>query len=354
MLTVMYQRAGEVRDSLRRRIGEIGRERADASRFWRPLEIAEGPVEGAIAGVDGSQNHRQYMDFILFAVGAECVIFDGERIRTIEEGMIDLLSPYRFARDRLDLYQAMIEMKLALSGMRGGGVERMLIDGSLIGHILRPLPFEYWIGEELRSELAGEFVPRLRTELGAGRVEISAFRFAGELRERYPEHFAEGASYLEYLEKLLVLRELLEGHGEGMVGISKTSTRNEYFGEGTPDLAIFQMSTRGTGYSDPIELRIQPEAKRRFPLSEEFFRSIAFRACYARLSQRGNVLRFEFPRSWSDREIERFFGTLSGVSAGGYPYLLRKAHRDVEITGRDMERISHYFGISGRTGREML
>lgn len=354
MLDIVYERGIENRERISGLVEVFEKAHPEAAGLWRADEIPPWDGEIHIAAVDGSYNRLDFRNFILFAINAESAIYDGARIRTRQEAVVDLLRPYRYAKNRLQLYMTLLELRLAYHSLEDEGPVRLLFDGSLYGHAIRPMPFEWEISKETRDEVIENYLPALEAAIRGGRATIAAFLFFDELQREFRDDFAEAASFLEYLERLLLLSMLLKQHGNSLIGVSKTSQRTDFFNAGVPDLAIFERSTRGAGWSNPVRLPLQREAKRGFPILDEFYRGLEFMTCYARLEEGANMLRLEFPCAVGEREIVRTISLLRETSAGGYPYLLRRAHRDVVIGHQDMERMAHLFGLFGRTGREML
>ena len=110
----------------------------------------------------------------------------------------------------------------------------------------------------------------------------------------------------------------------------------------------------GEGYSRPIYVPINERLKREFPILDDFFRDLTFTVFYARMKDRKNMLKFELPRRVDEKEIESIIASIKNINVEGYPYILRKAHRDVIIRNADIERMVSMFGLLDRTGREML
>jgi NurA-like 5'-3' nuclease len=143
---------------------------------------------------------------------------------------------------------------------------------------------------------------------------------------------------------------LERGHDK-LVGISKTSTRAE-LNEGIPDIAIFEEITSDTGYSKPTS-DLFPLWKK-FPIYHEFFKSFVFTTCYARLENKKGVLMVEFPKEVTEKEVAEALRAIRSTSVMGYPYPLMKAHKEVVITNREMQKLALSLGITEKTGREVL
>jgi NurA-like 5'-3' nuclease len=315
----------------------------DAKKLWKEKEIKEGE-KASIAACDGSFNYKEFRGFTIYVVTSEALIFDG-KLKSIKACDIDILKPYKFTRERLRFYMHILETKTLLKALKHADIA--LFDGSIIGDIIRPLPFRLNPSSEIKKEIKEEFLPKLEISNG---IEVSSKRFFKEIEERFEER-AEAQSYLEYLEHMLCMKELLKNRDK-IVAIAKTSQATEYFKENIPDIAIFEKSTYKQGYSIPIHGSIDEKLKRSFPILNDFFRDVQFTIFYARLEDRRNVLKFEIPKRISN--VESLLEKIKGISVEGYPYLLKKAHKDVLVSNKEIEKIVKAFGFVERTGREML
>ncbi len=315
----------------------------DAKKLWIEKEIKEGE-KVPIAACDGSYNFKEFRGFTIYAVTSEALVFD-EKLKSIKACDIDILYPYKFTKERLRFYMHIFETKALLKALKHADIA--LLDGSIIGDIIRPLPFRLNPKSEVKNEIKKEFLPKLEISNG---IEISSRKFFKEIEERFEEK-AEAQSYLEYLEHLLCMKELLKNNDK-IVAIAKTSQATDYFKENIPDIAIFEKSTHKQGYSSPIYGSIDARLKRSFPILDDFFRNIQFTIFYARLEDRRNVLKFEIPKRISN--VEKLLEKIKRICVEGYPYLLKKAHNDVLISNKEMEKIVKAFGFFERTGREVL
>jgi NurA-like 5'-3' nuclease len=176
---------------------------------------------------------------------------------------------------------------------------------------------------------------------------------ARELSGVFDDKRTEKALFLEYLEYLACLSRLLERGLDKVVGVSKTSTRASLLGS-LPDVAVYSRISKEPGFSDLMREPFASKFRRRFPAYDEFFNSIVFTSCYTRLVAGKGVLLIEIPREVDEDVVLDILEGMRGVSVDGYPYPLRKAHREVVITNRDMRVISNSLGLLAKTGREVL
>jgi NurA-like 5'-3' nuclease len=312
---------------------------------WNALPKEADSV--CIAGSDGSVGVKKFLSCGFYAISAESVMFDSElsdsKLSTMKASDLGFLLPYRFVEDRVRLYMGLLELKVVLKTFQEKKPELGIIDGSIIGNIVRPFPIKLSPRKDMRELVEREFLDKLT----GGGLEIQSTKLYEEV-SRFGNVCAH--CYLEYLEYLCALRDVLKYN---VIGISKTSTSNTIFKADVPDIAIFSSSTN-VGYSNPKYVNISDSLKRSFPILENFFRGKEFTVFYVRLQEKKNVLKIEIPFRASKDEVENIIAKLMKISVDGYPYVLRKAHNDVVIKKKDMERIINILGLKERTGREML
>jgi NurA-like 5'-3' nuclease len=250
------------------------------------------------------------------------------------------------------------EIKNALKAFHEYDVDVFLFDGSLLGNLIRPSPSEKKLQSMIKEEIKIKYLPRiqeeLKNELEDSKVGIVSSKFSRKIENEF-EKKTEAMIYLESLENLMIIGDLLTNE-RSVVGISKTSTSREYFKKSEiPDMAVFDRYSRKEGYSVPQHIKISTDDKKRdFPIKNDFFRSLTFTIFYARLEDHKNILKFELPYEASEEEIIDILRIIKSNSVEGYPLLLKKAHNDVVIRKVDLERLSNIIGFMEKSGREML
>jgi NurA-like 5'-3' nuclease len=358
MLDSLYEKALIKKDNINERIdNDFDDLNIDPSLFWRDYPINEADINVTISAGDGSINKKKFMSFIFYAIDAECLIYNKD-LKVIESSEIDIIPHHRYVEDRLRSYMGIFEIKNALKAFKEHPVYVFLFDGSILGNLIRPIPLENKLQNELKDRIKQDYLPglekELENELKDSKVGITSTKFSKLLDEDF-ENKTEAMIYLESLENLIVISELLKNQ-EAVVAISKTSTSREYFDSEMPDIAVFDKYSRKEGYSCPKHIKIsKPEVKREdFPVRNDFFRNLTFTIFYARLENYKNILKFELPYKASEEEIKNILNVIKGNSAEGYPLLLKKAHNDVIIRKTDLERLSKIIGFMEKSGREML
>ncbi|MHA1627397.1 MAG: DNA double-strand break repair nuclease NurA, partial [Candidatus Asgardarchaeia archaeon] len=219
--------------------------------------------------------------------------------------------------------------------------------------------------KEVKDYVKRNYFPKVKKEVDGGETDkISSKELIDEIAR---DDFLKGnmisaTIYLEYLENLYTLSKIME-FSKKIVSISKTARSNDYFekyGVITPDIVLFEKYCKTPGYSEIKKKAIvngshtSERYKRAFPILEDFFRGKRITIFYARLEEDGPMLKFEVPAIIDEDEVRRILSIAKSMSVRGYPYLLRKAHRDVIIRNRDMMTVIKVIRIIEKTGREFL
>jgi NurA-like 5'-3' nuclease len=314
MLNSIYETLAKKRFQLRSEIDSLLKIRKvkKYKSLWNPLVFKE--KKAVIGGVDGSFNFKKYKNFVLYAISAAAYIYDG-KIKGIEDSDIGILRPYKNIESRLKLYQSILELKIGIKALEA--VDVLLMDGSLLSGLVAVKEYP---GNELQFSKSGIASAKLSKRMG-----------------NYEE-----IAKLELSEYLVSVRKLLENGSEKILGVSKFSTWSE-FDENLSDMAVFDEVTDKSGFSKPVYRDISMKQSK-----------LVFTTFYARLEDRKDVFMFETPRKIGKNEIIELLCKIKPVCVDGYPYLLRKAHRKVTISDKDVENIFTSLGIKAKTGREVL
>jgi|TARA_B100000959_G_C14934323_1_gene605057 NurA-like 5'-3' nuclease len=339
MLDLTYETFAKNKIRIKRRINELKRKNSllKYSNKWNKLNIE--PLNLVIGAEDGSANHKKYKSIVFYAVNAMAVIYD-ENIKEYKCSDVDILNPYYDIENRLSLYRSILELKASLQVL--DKVDLFLIDGSIFSDLVISRDFGKGLKQEEVDEVK-DLLPLFEKDEG---TTIKSKEIINELNWDSSQQIA----FLEYLEYLSCLQKILARGHKKLIGISKTSMRSD-LNEGIPDMAIYEEITKDSGYSKPTSNSL---IWKKFPIYQDFFRSFVFTTCCTRLENNKGVLMAEFPREIPDNEVEDILSAIKSTSVMGYPYLLRKAHRDVVITNREMQKFAISLGIVEKTGREVL
>ena len=151
-----------------------------------------------------------------------------------------------------------------------------------------------------------------------------------------------------------------------IIGIGKTSSLTEIFKSSIPDIKIFLTFIKETGYSVKRNVDIENikwEFSELFEVKEKQIenelREVIIDYFYCKLEKGRNILLVEIYENANleDRYFEQDYilDILNYYSVGGYPFLLKKADREVRITYKDMELVEQILGLQNEIhGREAL
>ena len=364
MLNSLYTEAIRKKGQLNEPVEEFKDTKIDIESNWREEEINADDSKKVIAAGDGSFNKRKYLSFNFYAVAAESLIYNPNtepRLQTIDSVELDMLPHQSFIDDRLRNMMSIFELKTAIKTFNEFDIDYYLLDGSLLGDLIRPIPVENRIDSDKKQLIINRVHEKLKKEVENSDLNISSYKFKEEFSELFNDsdddmNIDENAliTFLESLENLLALKYLLENRKK-IVSVSKTSSSNETFHANIPDMAILDRFTKKQGFSKPYWRKVSNKVKHDFPIENEFFREIWFTIFFARLDDYKNIIKIELPYYTEDEdEIREILSDLKSNATEGYPYLLKKAHNDVVISNQDMYNLSNVIGFIDKSGREML
>lgn len=342
MLDSTYEVLARKKGELRGQIDELSDiEKERFAREWIDQELS--PIKAVVGAEDGSYNLKKYKSFCLYVVNS-CAVLHNGKVKEEKHADIGITMPYRHLEQRVRLYMGITELKTSRKIL--DEVEVLLLDGSIISDIVGSKRFERSLNKEEEAEVKA-LLPEVEEAEGPGVASLlMEGRFTGERK-------TEKMAFLEYLEYLSALKNLIEKGSEKVVALSKTSTSNDYFPkETTSDIALFDMSTIKSGFSKPRHIGIRQKIRQGLPIYEDFFAGLDFTLFYARLEDKKPVYRFEVPRSLKEEGVVEVLSKIKNVSIAGYPYLLKKAHNRVVIKNKDIKGIERSLGIYAKKWRD--
>lgn len=351
MLDSLYTEALRKKGSIHGEIEELIDKEIDIDRYWTTEAVPARENDFTIAAGDGSFNKKKFLSFYLYAVDAVALIYSPkEKLKTVESVELDIMGHQSFVDERLRNLMSIFEIKTALKAFSKEKIDYYMDDGSILGDLIRPIPTERSITREDRKLIADRLLNQMKTE-----DVISSYDFKSEFEGLFRDKDERSLlTYLETIEHLIALKGLLK-HKENIIAVSKTSTSDDLFHNPyVPDMAILDKLTRHQGYSKPIYKKVDSEAKREFPVYDNFFRQMWFTTFFARLEDNRNIIKIELPYYADEDKIRDIIATIKADATDGYPYLLKKAHNDVVIKTKDIENLSNILEIIDKSGREML
>jgi NurA-like 5'-3' nuclease len=91
-----------------------------------------------------------------------------------------------------------------------------------------------------------------------------------------------------------------------------------------------------------------------FPIENTELSNTPYKTFFAKLEENSNVLKIEIPYDVNTENIIDILNDLESISVNGYPHILKKAHDEVKIKSKHLERIARNMGLYDKTGRDML
>ena len=361
MLNSLYTEAIRKKGLINEPLEEYKESKIDIESKWNEEEIIPKDSDIVLAAGDGSYNKKKYLSFNFYAVAAQSLIYNPNetesKLKTIESAELDIIPHQSFLEDRLRNMMSIFEIKTAIKTFHDFDIDYYMDDGSILGDLIRPIPVEKTISPEKKENIISQVKEKLESEIQSDELNLSSFNFKEEFKDLFEdENIDEYAliTFLESLENLIALKYLLENKKK-IIAISKTSSSNELFFANIPDMAILDGLTKKQGFSEPYYRKVTYKTKHDFPIENEFFRELWFTIFFARLDDNKNIIKIELPYYTEDKEeIKEILSVLKSNSTEGYPFLLKKAHKDVVISNQDMNSLSKIIGFLDKSGREML
>ena len=357
MLNSLYEKAIAKRNFIPIEDSKIDIESTLDGR-WFDREFGESSDDFSIAAGDGSFNKKKFLTTNFCAVGAESIIYDGDKIKKIDDSDIFDIGHVSFLDEILSYYMSIYELKCALKALKDYDIDYYMIDGSILGDLQNAFPRSTKLPAKLKNNLddslRDEFERRLNQDhYGMVFPDIRDTLNLVELpKNNHSNDIEEYNLHLASVEKIILLKELLK-YKKRIVSISKTSSDNSLFHWNIPDIAFLDKNTQKQGISLLLKDQKVYE-KAAFPFYNDYFKSLTFTIFYVRLQDNKNVLKVELPYKASISEVVKIVERINVLSVQGYPYLLNKAHNDVVITDRNINELLRISKIYETTNREVM
>ncbi len=335
------------KEYIRNKINSIIRD-IDTSKYWITLSKSE-LSDIVFAGGDGSYNKRNYTNYCLYVVGSVSYInkVGGKIGESLSLWDVDIILPYSQVSNRLRLYMTNLELKTTLWNFINKDIDYYLFDGSLYSLIIQT--HTYNANGFLKGEFdkyKDELLNKIYSQIESGEI-CPTVDYGNDLKNRF---------LFEQLEYIVLLTEIFKKYGDKFIGISKTSKMSLYFSEyNIPDMGIFQNNIKNKGYSKPLNLcdkSIKDINKNVYDAINNFRYYYDLKDLYyqfVRLEDGNKPVLCITSLKELDEEI---LSSLSSISVGGYPYILKKSHDMVKIKDSDMERCAKILGIYDKIDRD--
>ncbi len=332
---------------------------------------------------DGSFNKKRYLGFYLYSVAGFAVGFTEDE-NTVEEFAGDIgitvIKKTEVVDSYLKMLMFLLELKALLRLAKKTKPEVLLIDGTLSSRFITFFPKTDWFtSEEFEGKianLASEYIPILKENLL--KEDIVAFSPSVKIsvEEKLLNILGKGyvrrdtleatLSKIAYFEYLLLLHELFYGleWNPLVLGIAKTSHNTEIFNKSLPDLKLFYDFVEEMGYSVHRYVNLEEKKWEFSEIFEYLEKSITSDLKFTQIkyfyAKYGNGKHISLIEVYENPErktpsFEEILDILSFYAVDGYPFLLKKADREVRITGKDLSFLESILDLKRElSGREVL
>ncbi len=355
----------------------------------------------SFSAIDGSHNMIEFKGFTLYALAGYGVGKFDEKVYEKIVGDVDILTPPGIS-ERVQLLRETAE---TITAYMLSFTDIVMVDGSIRALLIHPRPLANELTlkkaltstiEKLGKEFYAEYWHEINEHLSELREKSStdvtivdepyiSKKIVRE-NELYSDDDKNIVALLEYLEKLMVLRKLIENtslNNPKLVYVSKTSRTTLYLNKEwknklskenkdeipvISDILAFTYFTHEPGYSKPLSqmeistLKHLPNYGELERIIYDFYNNLDYVITFIRLIEHGPVFKLEIPVSRNtvgkndlDRIIRRVMDIMKGLEVNGYPYPLIQADKSSKITRKDMIILAQSLGLlPTQTGREVL
>ncbi len=386
--SMIYEALGRRREEI---IGKLKKINFDAledmvHRYWKPYH-PKTIKDQSIAAVDGGEGRKEFFGYTLYIVSGVSIVY-ASKPRQYGFVDIDILHPPSIG-ERISLFREILEGRAGIMASREA--DTLFLDGSLRSIMIAPRPLREetmpktisraheLFGENVFQDLEATVLENLYDYENTWYNPITSHTFMKD--KILTDEHNDAIILVEYIEKLIIYRELLKKMKKGentLVYVSKRSRAQNYFKDmdkellppGTPlpsDIVLFQWFTSEPGYSIPIIPEETSEAGSRFKVMpsvaglREFYDKLKIAITYVRLVEDGPLLKLEIPVFGWKGELETLIEKLmdklytSSSPSGGYPYPLIEADKQAKIPRAVVDNVALLLGLSPvPSGREVL
>ena len=123
MLTSLYEEAAKKKGLIQEEIQEIDNSDFDINKFWNFDYIEPSKDKLKIAAGDGSYSSKKFLGFNIYAVAALGLIFDGDKLDSIENIELDATYHQKFFIDKLRAKMSIFEIENAIKAIEKNKVD---------------------------------------------------------------------------------------------------------------------------------------------------------------------------------------------------------------------------------------
>ncbi len=382
MLDILYQKSIEKKEEINEFFNNIIQE-IDLEKVkneYIEYDFTKTTQDKNFAAIDGSFNKKKFMAAYVYTLTSQTIISKkGEdATKESEAGEISTISTiYNQKIDRiLSTYMNIMELKSTIDTLKKHpDLDYMLLDGSISGTLLnyRTVDLDEDIIKTLKNlskinfkdELDKDNIPLEVTSEKIGAFALTECKKI--IKGKNLEYDLEEVEMdillcLAGFEQLYCISYLMKNFKRKLVCVSKTSSTKSMFNEKIPDAAVIEYVCDHSGYTTPHKynsmrpVRYVGKIKRQvdFPVENGELSNSAYEVLFTKLENNSNVLKIELPYETNVERILEILNDLESISVKGYPHILKKAHDEVKIKSKHVDRIVKNMGLFDKTGRDML
>lgn len=382
MLSILYQKSIEKKEEINEFFDNIIEEinLENVKKEYVKRDFTKTTQDKNFAAIDGSFNKKKFMPAYLYTITSQTIISkkNSDAQKESEAGEISTISTiYNQRIDKiLSTYMNILEIKSTIDTLKKHpDIDYMLMDGSISGTLLNyhENEFEKTLIEPIKV-ITTTYISK-ELEKDNLTLEITTERIKAEILTKCKKIIKD--NNLEYeldkiemdlilclagYEQLMCISYLMKNFKEKIICVSKTSTTKSIFKEKIPDAAVIEYTCNKSGYTHPQAfgsmrpVRYVGNVKRQvdFPIENTALSDTPYKTFFTKLEDTSNVLKIEIPYNINNELIENVLNDLESISVNGYPLILKKAHDEVKIKSKHLERIARNMGLYDKTGRDML
>jgi len=337
---------------------------------WNNYEFKNNKIRKSILAVDGSINQENLISQTVYALSSHAVYSPVEPgTQSISQNnKLELMPPSNENYNQIFSKQMnLFELKTILNSLHEKPeVDYLLLDGdffSILNHV------SSIVNTSLRkNNFIKEYTKRIvkKEKNNYSKEVLSVQSIIDDIPDNLNVPIGEVVLYIQMVEQLCVLKNIMEKYSKKIVSISKTSrTRNLYDNRYFSDLSLIDYYCTKQGYSDATV--IDDTRSRRFinntiqygqyAVYNDFFNNLTYTNRFVKFYDKGSVLKVQLSYAATEEEFLDVLEDLHSfcIDKTGYPFLLKKAHDDVKITSRDMNVILKKLGLNfDNKERDML
>lgn len=334
------------------------------------------------SAIDGSFNKTKFMAGYIYAITSQTIVSKSGQNVFKESASADVSTVSTIYNNRIDrllsLQMNIFELKSTIDTLRKHeDIHYMLMDGSIRGSLMSFRPLQYYNIPQKIIQLFPGYYKEIEDALYNRdlSIEITTERIKGKISQDceklieqenldyvYKDNEMNILMYLESIEQLLCIYYLLKEFKEKIICISKTSSTKSLFNEFIPDSAVIEYTCNESGFTHPIPQESNNIIREingnkvtiDYPIKNRELSDNVFTTSFVKLEDKSNVLKIELPRRINEEDFVKILFDLESISVEGYPHILKKAHDEVKIENKFMDRIERNLGIYDKTGRDML